>query len=628
MTHRRPGLLLKSSIAVWLCLVPLFVFATPASFRFAWLSDTHVGSATGEEDLRAAVRDINAMTNLSFVMHSGDVTEYGSRDQLRLAKELLDGLKLPCHVVPGNHDTKWSESGATDFGRLWKEDRFVFEEGGFRFIGLHEGPIMKMGDGHWSPQDVRWLETVLKEMPDKKQPLVFVTHYPVDNQIANWYAVLDLLKKYNIQVILCGHGHANHKLNFEGVPGVMGRSNLRAANPVGGFNLVEVKDGVMTFSERTIGTETLAPWHSVVLCKHDYASDTNHYARPDFSVNSRFPLVKEVWKFDTGYTIAATPAIWQEVAIIGDAAGTVYGLALATGQPQWKFKTGNAVYSTPAISGNTVVVASTDGNIYALDAATGKKLWLKETTRPIVASPAISGSIVYLGSSEGKFRALELSTGNLVWEFDDVNGFIETKPLLYEGKVIFGAWDQCLYALDAANGKLLWRWKGGRSGTLFSPAACWPVAADGKVFIVAPDRKMTAIDAATGNQIWRTGAPQYEVRETIGISEDQTRVYARSMNDFFYAFSTTSTRPEKLWSLNAHFGYDINSAMIVEKAGTTFYGTKNGLLFALDGKKGQIQWEHKIGVGVMNTVAPLSSTRVLATDFDGQVVMLEAKGVN
>ncbi|PWU19187.1 MAG: metallophosphoesterase, partial [Verrucomicrobia bacterium] len=145
MTHRRPGLLLKSSIAVWLCLVPLFVFATPASFRFAWLSDTHVGSATGEEDLRAAVRDINAMTNLSFVMHSGDVTEYGSRDQLRLAKELLDGLKLPCHVVPGNHDTKWSESGATDFGRLWKEDRFVFEEGGFRFIGLHEGPIMKMG---------------------------------------------------------------------------------------------------------------------------------------------------------------------------------------------------------------------------------------------------------------------------------------------------------------------------------------------------------------------------------------------------------------------------------------------------------------------------------------------------
>jgi len=206
-----------------------------------------------------------------------------------------------------------------------------------------------------------------------------------------------------------------------------------------------------------------------------------------------------------------------------------------------------------------------------------------------------------------------------------VNGFIETRPLVYDAKVIFGAWDQCLYALDAAKGKLLWKWKGGRPGTLFSPAACWPVAANGKVFVVAPDRKMTAIDLASGNQIWRTGAPEYEVRETIGISEDQSRVYVRAMNDFFYGFSSASSQPARLWRLNGRFGYDINSAMIVEKGNTVFYGTKNGLLFALDGKKGEIKWEHKIGVGVMNTVVPLSGTRVLATDFDGQVVMVEAK---
>ena len=43
--------------------------------------------------------------------------------------------------------------------------------------------------------------------------------------------------------ILCGHGHANHDFVFEGVPGVMGRSNLRVRAPVGGFNLVEIKDG-------------------------------------------------------------------------------------------------------------------------------------------------------------------------------------------------------------------------------------------------------------------------------------------------------------------------------------------------------------------------------------------------
>ena len=79
--------------------------AAETRLRFAWLSDTHVGSSTGDQDLRAAVRDINSQTGLSFVVLSGDVTEYGSREQLRLAKEILDGLKLPCHVIPGNHDT-------------------------------------------------------------------------------------------------------------------------------------------------------------------------------------------------------------------------------------------------------------------------------------------------------------------------------------------------------------------------------------------------------------------------------------------------------------------------------------------------------------------------------------------
>jgi outer membrane protein assembly factor BamB/predicted phosphodiesterase len=609
-------------LSLLLSLLPLFALGAASAFRFAWLSDTHVGASTGGQDLRAAVRDINSLTGLSFVVLSGDVTEYGSRDQLRLAKGILDGLMIPCHVIPGNHDTKWSESGATDFGRLWKKDRFVFEHEGFRFIGMHQGPLMKMGDGYWAPQDVRWLDETLKKLPDPSQPVIFITHYPIDDGIANWYVALDLLKKYNTQVILCGHGHADHAYVFEGVPGVMGRSNLRVRALAGGYNVVEVKDGTMTFSERVIGGETKAPWHSVVLEKHDYASDTNQYLRPDFSANSRYPNVRTVWTYETGYTLASTPAIWKGVAIVGDASGKVHALALKSGQVQWSFTTSNAVYSTPEVSGDLVVFASTDGNVYALKATSGKEAWRHTTDRPIVASPRVAGGVVYIGSSEGCFRALDLATGNPLWRFDGLAGFVEAKPLLYDGKVIFGAWDQFLYALDAKTGKLAWRWKGDRAGTLLSPAACWPIAASGKVFIVAPDRKMTAIDSRIGEQLWRTGT--YAVRESIGLSQDQTRFYVRAMNDFFYAFSTAAAQPEKVWELNAGFGYDINSAMLAERDGVVFYGTKNDLLFALDAKTGALKWEHKLGTGVMNTVVPLSSSQVLTSDFDGKVTLVEA----
>jgi outer membrane protein assembly factor BamB len=94
------------------------------------------------------------------------------------------------------------------------------------------------------------------------------------------------------------------------------------------------------------------------------------------------------------------------------------------------------------------------------------------------------------------------------------------------------------------------------------------------------------------------------------------------MQDYFYAVSTTASDPEKVWATNAAFGYDINSAMITERDGTVFYGTKNGLLFALNGKTGAIEWEHKAGVGIMNTVVPLTGTEVLTTDFDGNITLI------
>jgi len=590
------------------------------TFRFAWLSDTHVGSTTAEDDLQAAVRDINSLSNIAFVIISGDITEYGSRAQLTLAREILSQLNVPCHLVPGNHDTKWSESGATDFSRIFGADRFVFDHGGHRFIGLHQGPLMKMGDGHFAPQDVRWLDTVLAEAGDR--PIVFVTHYPLDDGIANWFEVLDRLKRVNTQVALVGHGHGNRKMDFEGVPGVMGRSNLRAKRPAGGFTLATVTEERMTFAEHIHGRPGATEWHSVALGKRDYADDTNICPRPDFGVNKEFAWVKPRWQHVTGWTIASTPAVWKDLAIVGDASGTLVALTLDSGRPRWTFEAQGAVYSTPAVSGDRVVFASTDGNVYALDAATGAEHWRFTTDRPIVASPSIANDAVYVGSSEGKFRALDLTTGRVLWEFSGLGAFVETRPLIHGDNVIFGAWDGHLYALDARTGELAWKWKGDKPGTLLSPAACWPVAAAGKVFIVAPDRKMTAIDAMTGAQVWRTG--DYVVRESIGLSQDGERLYVRSMNDFFHAFATGPAEPELLWETDAGFGYDINSAMIVEKDGVLFYGTKNGTLFALDARTGTVRWQHKLGTGVMNTVVPLNAHQVLATDFDGRIALIEA----
>jgi outer membrane protein assembly factor BamB/predicted phosphodiesterase len=599
--------------------------------RFAWLTDTHVGSDRGADDLRAAVADINELPGLRFVLVTGDVTEMGSFDELRLAKDILDGLRVRYDIIPGNHDTKWSESGGTDFSRLWGSDRFVFAEGLFRFIGMHQGPVMKMGDGHWAPQDVRWLDRLLEDKGAKARPTVFVTHYPLDESIANWYVVLDKLKTIPTAAVLVGHGHGNRVMDFEGIPGVMSRSILGAKDAAPGYTVVEIGAKAMTFSERT-GGETLPPWHTIKLDKSRAAAavggrktggeegTSGSPPRPDFGVNDLYPNARIRWRYDTGWTIAASAAVSGGTVVIGDASGMVRALRVADGSVAWEFQTGMPVYSTPDVGGGRVVFGSTTGDVYSLDAATGKPVWKAATERPVVACPLLVDGIVLIGSSDGVFRAFDLATGRIVWSHEGIAGFVETKPLVADGKVVFGAWDGRLYALDAKTGGLAWTWRGDRPSLLYSPAACWPVAANGRVFIVAPDKRMTAIELATGREVWRTD--RWAVRESIGLSEDGKRVYVRTTQDVIAAVSTAGDKPEAVWETNAGFGYDINSAQLVEKDGVVFYGTKNGLLIALDAATGAVKWKHRVGVALLDTVTALSGREVVVTDFDGRVSLV------
>jgi outer membrane protein assembly factor BamB len=305
----------------------------------------------------------------------------------------------------------------------------------------------------------------------------------------------------------------------------------------------------------------------------------------------------------------------------------VHALSLKNGKPKWEFQTHGPVYSSADVSEGHIVFASCDGAIYSLDPKTGAKQWQYSTLHPIVASPRIANGKVFIGASDHKFRTLDLKTGKLLWEFPDLKFYVESKPLVLEDRVVFGAWDNHLYALNINTGKQLWSWSSPRDWINVSPAAYDPISASGKIFVVAPDRAMTALDISTGKEIWRTA--DFQVRETAGISQDKTRFYVRTMGTLdgasanLLAFSTSATKPEKLWSTDPHYGYDINSAQILERDGVVFYGSKNGLVLALNAKNGDILWEHKLGNTILHTLAPLSAHRVVATDFDGKTTLLE-----
>lgn len=606
-------------------LLTLFVchLTASAQIRFALVSDTHIGGTGADEDLRRTVTDINSIDTIDFVIVSGDVTEFGSDAELTLAKEILDGLNKPWYIVPGNHDTKWSESGANSFRRIFGAETFAFTHDGYLFIGTNSGPNMRMGPGQIPRENIVWLDSVLSLPGHQELKIISVNHYPLDSGLNNWYELTDRLKSRDIRLALCGHGHSNRVLNFEGIPALMGRSSLRARDTVGGYNIMTIAgDTLLTASVRHPLVTTMQPWASLRMAPHDAVADTTDHPRPDYSMNSLYSNVKEVWRVQEKSDIGAGVATAAGVVIVTNTSGEVKGLDLESGKTRWTHATGAKIYSTPATDGKRVIAAATDGMVYALNIRNGKVRWSFDTGQPVVASPAITGDRVFIAGSSGKCYALSLGKGKLLWSNTSVDGFVETIPLAYRGKIIFGTWNNRLYALDAETGKVAWVWHNGYANRMLSPAACVPVAAGDRVFVVAPDRKMACLDVSDGTLIWHSNLGGETVRESMGLSADSSIVYAKTMDGNLIGVKADGSQDTVSWKADVNTGYDIAPAVIPEGDGVVFIPTDKGIIHAVGRDDGRLLWRHRISSCLINQVLPAGPGRIVCTSMDGVVTLL------
>ncbi|MDD3108438.1 MAG: PQQ-binding-like beta-propeller repeat protein [Alistipes sp.] len=598
-----------------------FGAARGGEFRFALLTDLHVtADSMAANDLSRAIDQINATSDLRFVIVTGDLTEQGDRASLRRAKGLLDGLRIPYYITSGNHETKWSESGATDFARIFGSDRFRMEYEGVLFLGFNTGPVIRMAEGHVAPQDLSWVEAQLAQA-GREKPVLLVTHYPMQKgDVDNWYSVTDAVRTYNIRAFLGGHYHSNALASYDGIPGFICRSTLRAGEAVGGYTVLRVTADSSTAYEQKIGMP-LQPWGGYSMQQTYYTQDISSYERPDFSMNARYPEVRERWMTSLGRALYGSPTLYQDRVYVGDDRGVLSCLNLADGKLLWQFASQGRIVGKPGAADGVVVFGSADGGIYGVDARRGTLRWKVTTPEAVLGAVTICDGVAYLGGCDHTFRALDLQSGVERWRFDGLKGYVETLPLLYENLVIFGAWDSHLYALDRKTGRLQWAWSDGRQGMHYSPAAVWPVATAGRLFITAPDRILSAIEVRSGRTLWRDGSST--VRETMGLSEDSLRIYAKTMRDSVVCFASQTDRAEKLWACAVGFGYEIAPSMPQEKGGVLFGGTMNGELYGIEAQSGKLLWRHKVRNSLINTVVPLSGSRCLFTSSAGIVGLLE-----
>ena len=209
-----------------------------------------------------------------------------------------------------------------------------------------------------------------------------------------------------------------------------------------------------------------------------------------------------IWSFDTDGALRASPVVSDELVVIGDIDGTVYGLDGIDGRDHWRTELdAPSVFAVPTIVDDTVFVSGFDdlnrseSTTYALDLSTGDIHWMRDFGQGGRTAVATDGERVYISTYDGVCHAVSAQTGETVWRLTGERH--KKTPALSAGLVILGDGED-LIALDAECGSEQWRTA--LNDHVQTPA----VVDDGRAFVITRSEKQWCLDATTGEVIWHT----------------------------------------------------------------------------------------------------------------------------
>ena len=559
--------------------------------KLAILSDVHVTPGNANEGkLREAVAEINA-TDVDAVMMTGDLTNEGSDEQLRNIKGILDGISHPLYVIPGNHENNWSQSACKTFNDLWGNDRFVFTVDNLVVVGMNCGPFMKMGDGHIKQEDLLWLDSTLTAMVKPGMQVLSVNHYPILDDLDNYRAYVDILKKYPVVTHQCGHYHTWRLYETDGINGVMVRA-LDMGGGNYGYTLMTIdldRQWIYVYN-KVIGK---AP-EVMFAYRINQEFDTTESPQESYQVPAGF---------DVRRIVADNASIFTRVGVddknlyYGNSLGYCKAVDKQSGALRWQFKTDAMLFSRPAVSGKFVILPTSDKRLVWLDKKSGKLSWQYLADGPYVADGVVAGGILYQGGYK-TFQAWDVKRHRLLWRYDSIDNYCQAAPVVDGADVIFGAWDTNLRSLDRRNGSLNWQWNNGKNVNLYSPGNVVPVVTSDHVVIVAPDRVTTAIDRKSGVQLWREKNDN-KVRESLGRSVDGKVAYAKTMDGELVAMSTGDNYQE-LWKVDLGFGYEHAPCIVLEHDGYIYCGSRRGVLAVVNAATHELEFTYRLGSSEVN----------------------------
>jgi len=173
------------------------------TIRFAVIGDTQ----RWYDETELFVKALNARNDIDFVIHGGDVSDFGLTKEFTWMRDILNKLNVPYVVLLGNHDCL--ANGVDVFHTVFGEVNFSFLAGNTKFICLNTNAL-EFDYSHPVP-DFQFIEEEYKDTREEYQKTIFAMHVrPFSEQFNN--NVANVFQRYikefpQLQFCLNAHDH-------------------------------------------------------------------------------------------------------------------------------------------------------------------------------------------------------------------------------------------------------------------------------------------------------------------------------------------------------------------------------------------------------------------------------------
>jgi len=526
--------------------IPDFSFAHTSDDHVQTLAATTIAEFRDPQPILLEPYNVTALP-VSFVIATGDVTEFGGHGSWLKYEGFYSGVTIPHYVALGNHDGTW-RSLTYEVRQAYGSPYYSFDKFGCHFVMLCSAglqhPLPSLG-----PEQLIWLKKDLQKAGRGVAVFVALHHPLTTTEWATPYEVdrlLDILRPYNVAAILYGHGHGATHGVYQGFDVVQGGSTY-GPGPAG-YEVDSVKDGILRIAYKLQGQ----PNATKAMLEKPLAAPAKRYpaisvAAPregatygaQISVKAWIALGKGEVKSafleidGTGKTgVALKPGGSFECSVpLGSfGAGAHYMKLTFTGQDdavytrstffykestqpkvRWRVLMDTASKTTPTIGADTVYIGGYDGSVRAFDVRSGALKWRFATAGAVAGQILLLGDNVYVGSEDRQLYCLSADKGALVWKFEAEEP-IYSSPVSDGTSIYFGCGSGAFYSVDAQSGKQVWR-----NGDATYNIEIKPFLANGKVYYGAWDRYVYCVNTVDGKLVWKC--------EGKGSSEGGAAVY-------------------------------------------------------------------------------------------------------